>query len=159
MLGTLTAGGPSQSRSRSLSVAPARAQRAQRRALCVVLPLSLPTCLPRTPPGRHRSPRRPPSSLAVPVRFIENPYLRFFLTSIAYIRGSQTSRRSHVAFCLRSQHVFKATGKVRVSFTVSGSRFENTRRKSNVHRKTSCCQNDLRERVHFKVTAISIVLF
>lgn len=38
--------------------------------------------------------------LAVPARFIENPYLRFFLTSITYIRGSQTSHRSHVVFCL-----------------------------------------------------------
>lgn len=98
MLGTLTA--PNRA---SHEVVPS--QSLPRRAALRTMPLSLPLCLPRTPPDRAVAPpplpglRRPPAP-AVPARFIENPYLRFFLTSITYIRGSQTSRRGHVVLCL-----------------------------------------------------------
>jgi len=94
---------PSQSRSRPLSVPPATAESPasrdmRRRAPCLshFRPVSLAR---RTSPNSAAAPPSPHSRYPR-VRFIENPYLRFFLTSIAYIRGSQTSRRNHVVFCL-----------------------------------------------------------
>lgn len=87
---------PSQSRSRPLSVAPATCSVAHRASLASDLSPS------HAARPRRAAPRRTPSRRPArrPARFIENPYLRFFLTSIAYIRGSQTSRRNHVAFFL-----------------------------------------------------------